>query len=64
MATIYHQVWTSAPAATIYAAIARAETIGTWWAPQTAVETADGVVLEPPRPSARRRASEGAPAGP
>lgn len=46
MATIYHQVWTSASAATIYAAIARAETIGTWWAPQTAVETADGVALE------------------
>jgi len=46
MATIYHQVWTSAPAATLYAAIARPEAIGTWWAPQTAVEAPDGVILE------------------
>jgi hypothetical protein len=46
MATIYHQVWTSAPAATLYAAIARPEAIGTWWAPQTAVDAPDGVVLE------------------
>jgi hypothetical protein len=46
MATIYHQVWTSAPAAMLYAAIARPEAIGTWWALQTAVDAPDGVVLE------------------
>jgi uncharacterized protein YndB with AHSA1/START domain len=46
MATIHHQVWTSAPAATIYSAITHPEAIGTWWAPQTATHTADGVILE------------------
>jgi hypothetical protein len=46
VATIYHQVWMNAPAARVYEAIARPESIGTWWGPQTAVRTSAGLVLE------------------
>jgi uncharacterized protein YndB with AHSA1/START domain len=46
MATIYHQVAINAPAKKVYAAISTAEGIGTWWAEQTPVKRAEGLVLE------------------
>ena len=46
MATIHHQVTIAAPAATVYAAIATADGIGTWWDKQRAVQTDRGLVLE------------------
>lgn len=45
MATLYHQVWIDAPVATVYEALATAEGLGQWWAPHTATETDDGLVL-------------------
>jgi hypothetical protein len=46
VATIYHQVWMSAPAARVYEAIATPAAIGTWWGEQTAVRGSAGLVLE------------------
>jgi uncharacterized protein YndB with AHSA1/START domain len=45
MATLYHQVWIDAPAAKVYAALATAEGLSSWWAPHTSTETDDGLVL-------------------
>jgi uncharacterized protein YndB with AHSA1/START domain len=45
MATIHHQLVIDAPVARVYAAIATADAISTWWDKQTPRQT-DGVVLE------------------
>jgi 4-carboxymuconolactone decarboxylase len=44
--TIHHQLRIAVPAAAVYAALATAEAISTWWHPQTAVQTEHGLVLE------------------
>jgi uncharacterized protein YndB with AHSA1/START domain len=44
--TIHHRISIHAPAATVYAAIATASGIGTWWDAQTPVHTDRGLVLE------------------
>jgi uncharacterized protein YndB with AHSA1/START domain len=46
MATIHHQVVINAPVARVYAALATAEGISTWWDKQTERRTDRGVVLE------------------
>jgi hypothetical protein len=46
MGTIYHQVWVNAPAEKVYAALASAEGVSTWWDKQTPVQTDEGLVLE------------------
>lgn len=45
MATLYHQVWINAPLSTVYDALATADGLGKWWAPHTATETKEGLVL-------------------
>jgi uncharacterized protein YndB with AHSA1/START domain len=45
MATLYHQVWIDAPVSTVYNALATAEGLSQWWAPHTATETNQGLVL-------------------
>jgi uncharacterized protein YndB with AHSA1/START domain len=45
MATLYHQVWMTAPLAKVYEAISTAEGLGSWWAPHTSTETDAGLVL-------------------
>ena len=46
MATIHHQIAIQASPGKVYAALATADGIGTWWDRQTAVQTNDGLVLE------------------
>jgi uncharacterized protein YndB with AHSA1/START domain len=46
MATIHHQVAIAASPAEVYAALASADGIGTWWDQQKAVHTSEGLVLE------------------
>ena len=46
MATIHHQVAIDAPPAKVYAAIATADGISTWWDKQTAVNSERGLVFE------------------
>lgn len=43
---IHHQLGISAPVAKVYAAIAGAEAIGTWWDKQRPVQTPKGLILE------------------
>jgi uncharacterized protein YndB with AHSA1/START domain len=45
MATLYHQVWMSAPIGKVYGAISSADGLGRWWAPHTATRTPEGLVL-------------------
>lgn len=45
MATLHHQVWIDVPREKVYAALASAEGLGQWWAPHTASETDEGLVL-------------------
>jgi uncharacterized protein YndB with AHSA1/START domain len=45
MATIYHQVWIDAPAAKVYAGLASAEGLSSWWVPHTSTETKEGLVF-------------------
>ncbi|UYG04544.1 SRPBCC domain-containing protein [Halomonas sp. LR3S48] len=45
MATLHHQVWIDAPREEVYNALASAEGLGQWWAPHTASETDEGLVL-------------------
>lgn len=44
-ATLRHQVWIDAPIEKVYAALATAEGLGTWWAPHRSRETPEGLVL-------------------
>src|SRR5882724_3783964 len=46
MAELYHQVWITAPTATVYEAIATESGIASWWDKPTAVKSDSGVVLE------------------
>jgi uncharacterized protein YndB with AHSA1/START domain len=46
MATIYHQVWMSAPVSRLYDTIVTPEAIGEWWAKQDVVKTGAGLVLQ------------------
>ena len=46
MATIHHQLVIDASVARVYAAIATADAISTWWDKQTARQTDRGLVLE------------------
>ncbi|MFQ3786360.1 SRPBCC family protein [Halomonas sp. A29] len=45
MATLHHQVWIDAPREKVYEALASAEGLAQWWAPHTASETDEGLVL-------------------
>jgi uncharacterized protein YndB with AHSA1/START domain len=45
MATLYHQVWTTAPLSRIYEALATADGVANWWGPHTSTDTPDGLVL-------------------
>jgi len=65
MATIHHQVAIDAPPANVYAAIATADGISTWWDKQTAVnsERRPGPRAQP-RPGARRGQAPGGRARP
>ena len=46
MATIHHQLAIAAPVSQVYAAIASAEKIGSWWDRQKPLQTPKGLVLE------------------
>lgn len=46
MATVYHQLPIVASVERVYAALASAEGISTWWDKQTPVQTEQGLVLE------------------
>ena len=46
MAELYHQVWITAPSATVYEAISTEAGIAGWWDRPNAVKTDSGVVLE------------------
>jgi len=46
VATLYHQVWIAAPAATVYEAVSTEEGLGSWWDKPKAVRSGSDTVLE------------------
>ncbi|MGH8249819.1 MAG: SRPBCC family protein [Steroidobacteraceae bacterium] len=46
MVTIHHQLAIAAPVSKVYAAIASAEQIGSWWDRQKPLQTPKGLILE------------------
>jgi uncharacterized protein YndB with AHSA1/START domain len=46
MATLYHQVWITAPAGKVYEAVSTENGVGSWWDRPRMVASGDGLVLE------------------
>jgi uncharacterized protein YndB with AHSA1/START domain len=46
MATIRHEVWIDAPVERVYALLASADQMSSWWDRQTEVHTSEGIVWE------------------